>query len=336
MESWISFRRSLSLGLVAWIPGRRTVACAGVLAGFLVTCELAGRVLGLHTPVLYKTTAYGYRVQPQQDIRRFGNRIYYDVYGLRSEGISVLPAPGVLRVLCLGDSITNGGAITDQDDTYPAQLQRLMTAGGRRVEVVNASAPGWAVANESGWLRENGTFGAHVVVLTIGTTDLFQEEALADIVDRHPSFPSQAPMLAIEELWLRYLMPRILRQSSTDPGAERLLRPAAQATAAAASAVSRVITIAADVRLHDAIPVVLFVEQPENVEPADAVTLKAKAGLSEALRTEQVAFASTREAVRESGGQDLFRDMLHPNTRGNGVLAQVAAGLLEDIPDTRK
>ncbi len=298
-----------------------------MLTAFLLVCEIAGRAAGLHTPVLYEATAYGYRVRPGQDIRRFGNRVHYDRFGLRSDSALPMPAADVLRVLCLGDSITNGGTLTDQSDTYPYLLQQQLRAGERKVEVLNASVPGWAVANESGWLRANGTFGAHVVLLTIGTSDLFQEKAGSEIVDHHPSFPSQAPALALEELWLRYVLPHLLRQSFADPGTEAL----PDASPAPADIVTQALSIAEFVRQQDAIPLVLYVERPGRLEPSDLHVAAAKALLFKALQQHRISYLNTRDSFEQAGGASLFRDGVHPNADGNRVLARTAARLLAPV-----
>jgi lysophospholipase L1-like esterase len=324
MEFWIPIRRSLSFGLV-WRPGRRTLALGGILMALLGTCEIVGRAFGLHTPVLYETTDYGYRVHPGQDLRRFGNRIHYDSFGLRSDGAAAEPPAGVLRVLCLGDSLTNGGAIMDQADTYPYVLQQRFIISEKKVEVLNASAPGWAIANEAGWLRANGTFGARILLLTIGTSDLFQDEARPDIVDRHPSFPSRSPPLALEEFWLRYVVPRLMRESFADPGAGEI----AGSPPEPGKAVAQVISIAEFARQNGAVPLVLFIERPGGLEPSDAQVQAAKSLLFDALKQHGISHSNTRDLIEQSGSTSLFRDGLHPNAAGNRVVAKAAFELLD-------
>src|SRR5262249_58482770 len=92
--------------------------------------EAVARAFGLHTPVLYERMTYGYRVRASQDIQRFGHRVFYNSYGLRSEPMTPSPAAGVTRILCLGDSITNGGTSTDQSETYPYLLERYLRDRG--------------------------------------------------------------------------------------------------------------------------------------------------------------------------------------------------------------
>ncbi len=324
MEYWISFRRLVFTGIANRFRAVCIAAWGGLLISVFAAGELAGRTLGLHTPILYQVTSYGYRVAPDQDIRRFGHRVFINHQGLRNEPIALLPAAGTLRILCIGDSITNGGAITDQDDTYPYQLQRLLGAGGRKVEVINASAPGWAIANEAGWLRENGVLGAQAVVLTIGTLDLFQEFAGPETVDGHPSFPSHAPGLALEDLVTHYLVPRILRRLVADPGT----RLSVQSVQGARENIGQLLDMAELAHRSGATPTVLFIEQPGKFELSDPYTASAKAMLFDALKQHQIVFANSRDPVERAGGAHLFRDGLHPNIEGNRIVARVAAGML--------
>ena len=320
MEYWISLRRALFARLATRIPGRRFAVWLGFVLALLLAGELAGRAIGLHTPVLYEATSYGYRVQPDQDLRRFGNRIFYNAYGMRSESVTLKPAPGVLRILCVGDSIANGGAVTDQADTFPYVLEKMLRARMPGTEVLNASAPGWAIANEAGWLNEYGTFGSRMVILTISTHDLFQERAGAEIVDRHPSFPGHAPHTALEDIVSHYLVPRLLHQNFMDPGTGI----SSGSSALVLSAVSQVLAAAATAEAHGAKLFLLFVEQPAPLELANPATAAAKIFLFDTLRANHIGFANTREAASLAGGAALFRDGLHPNFLGNRVLAEVA------------
>lgn len=59
----------------------------------------------------------------------------------------------VSRILCIGDSITFGLGV-DQDETYPARLERLLNqqANGKRYEVVNAGISGFNANDEANFL----------------------------------------------------------------------------------------------------------------------------------------------------------------------------------------
>ncbi|RJO63472.1 MAG: SGNH/GDSL hydrolase family protein [Myxococcales bacterium] len=59
---------------------------------------------------------------------------------------------GVVRILCLGDSLTYGAGV-QYSETLPAQLERLLNRGlwDRHIEVVNGGVSGYALYD--GWLR---------------------------------------------------------------------------------------------------------------------------------------------------------------------------------------
>ena len=298
-------------------------ALAALLAG-----ELALRALGLHRPVLYEPTAYGYRAAPNQDLFRLGNHIEYNSYGMRSSPVAARPAMGVVRVLCLGDSVTNGGAITDQQLTYPAQLERLLREHLGAAEVLNASAPGWATDNERGWLRENGAFGSAVVVLTISTHDLFQPMVPSEIVGHHPAYPRTPPLFAWENLLTHYLWPWLTEQVGVeDPGAGAFV-PSLEA---AARSVGNILAMARRSRADGARFLVMFLDQA-GPEESDNLTMAAKRMLFAALRDSGIPLASLRDASERYGRGALFRDNVHPSTFGNRVIAEVLDEKLRTQP----
>lgn len=298
--------------------GRLTVVLA-VVGVCLLVVEGASRALGLHRPVLYEVTAYGYRVQPGQDLVRFGNRVFYNRQGLRSETIADRPAPVVARILCLGDSITNGGTSTAQHDTYPYMLERQLRAHGLKAEVLNASAGGWAIENEEGWLRANTAMGASIVILEVASHDLFQPAAAGAIVGRHPSFPDRPPALASEQLWVRYLLPRLSTVRTEDPGVTLTGRAWADVQRVLAS-IGR---IEAMVREGGGRLMILRVRQPSTFERPDALSQRADDALAAWVAGRDVPIADPSPLVEARGGAAVFRDGLHPNPAGNAVLAEV-------------
>jgi lysophospholipase L1-like esterase len=271
----------------------------------------------LHTPVIYEKTTYGYRVVPNQDLRRFGNRSFYNEQGLRSEPMRPEVAPGALRVLCLGDSVTNGGAITDQAATFPYQLQALLRTHFNAVEVLNASAPGWALANELGWLRENGIFHSSLVVLTISTHDLFQEMAPSSTVGTHPSFPDKRPVLALQDAVHHYVLPRLsYAAEAADPGVAAV----EASDARAAWNRDELYAIESLVRQQGGKLIVLLLEQTGENAP-DTATAAAKKQLFAALAAQGVPALTLDAEISQIGRGALYRDDVHPNPIGNQVIA---------------
>lgn len=291
-----------------------------IAVGLLAAVEVGARLCGLGQPVLYEKTDYGYRVVPGQQLRRFGHRVAYNDFGMRSEAAAPLPAPGMLRILCIGDSITFGSTSTDQELTYPYQLQAMLgQQGGNHYEVLNISAGGWAMENEEAWLAQHGLYGSHAVLLQVATHDIFQEKAGGEIVGQHPSFPASRPLFALQELATRYVLPRL-----RDPGEILYHHDHADVERTMAS----LERIAQLVRGQGAELFVLFVEQPRGYEPDDELTRYGKARLREKTQALGVPLILTAEAIDEAGGQRAFFDGLHPNELGNRVLAQQAAAAL--------
>lgn len=303
------------------------VAAATVLLIAVVGAELFCRSRGLHAPLLYERTAYGYRVKPGQQLRRFGNRLAYNRFGMRSDDIDDVPQPGVVRILCIGDSVTYGGAQTDQADTYPERLGEALRATGVRAEVLNVSAGGWAPANAAGWLREHGVFGSAWVVIQLGTHDLFQRAASGDSLGVHPQFPDRPPRLGLEELVVRYLLPRVRARLGRGAAAEATdpVPIDADAEAVLEDIVGMIDRIVAE----GARPLVMLTEQMPEAEPADPVTLRAKARLAHLLEARDVPLYRPAHDMRAAGADRLFRDAVHPNAAGNHVIARGLARTLE-------
>lgn len=79
-----------------------------------------------------------------------------------------------LRIAALGGSSTFGTAVL-ADDSYPAQLQRLLSESGVRVKVLNGGVPGWRLVHHMAryvfQIREILRPG-DVVLLNIGANDI--------------------------------------------------------------------------------------------------------------------------------------------------------------------
>ncbi len=192
---------------------RNVLIIAGLLVILLVVVEVALRVFfGLASPPLVYTSAkFGYAFRPNQTLKRFRHPISYNEQGLRSEPLRPLTG-GAFRILCVGGSVTNGGALVNQADTYPYQLEKILSAKGDKVQVLNASAVGWTLTNEYGFLEDKGIFGARVVILEVGTRMLYPGPAATFTVGADPNLPEDNPPLAIVEAVDRYLLPRLLRK----------------------------------------------------------------------------------------------------------------------------
>ena len=298
---------------------RRALLVTGLAAvGALVGLELFLRArFGLGDPPLYMADAEcGYRTVPSRSYRRFGNVFTVNSTSQRGSREPGEKPSGVRRVLCVGDSIDNGGVAMGDAQTLPAVLEGELNKKGKW-EVLNASQGGWALGNELGYLREFGTFKADFVVLEVAANDLYQPFSSAEIL-KNPSYPTKAPPLAIVELFGRYLLPRLgIGVAPPDPGAElKGHQP---------ESLRRNVAILAEeialVRRQGGVPIVWYVQESpkrraKNVEPDRAAYAALVARLG---KLDVPLFDFTREA--DANGDALFRDGIHPKPEGNRFFA---------------
>lgn len=144
--------------------------------------------------------ACGYRFKPTQTVSRFGNRVSYDANSVRG-GCDDLPSRTTWKTLVVGDSVLNGGSLTDDRDTATAVLNGLSyECDGRFLQFMNLSAGSWAPPQQLGYLKAYGTLDADAIVLVLSSHD-----ALGPAKGSKVPFPSEKPWTATEEVVLRYL-----------------------------------------------------------------------------------------------------------------------------------
>ncbi|NDJ18723.1 SGNH/GDSL hydrolase family protein [Myxacorys almedinensis] len=202
----------------------------------ILSAELILRfVVGLGTPPLWQADEEtGYQFQPNQEVYRFGKRIKFNQYSQRSDEI-VLPKPSdTLRIMMLGDSVLNGGVFSDQQQTitelFKVRLAQTESKAESKVDVLNAAAGGWGIGNAVRYLQKFGTFESDVVIFQIGTSDLTQPMSQGKHIGQSPSFPDRTPSCAIEEAWVRYIVPRWQRLKkaavvASEPASETSFKP---------------------------------------------------------------------------------------------------------------
>lgn len=110
--------------------------------------------------------------------REFSVEWKSNAQGVRGERDFGPKAPGVTRILCVGDSFTACDQVP-YAQTWPAVLEaelskRLTEAQSeRKVEVVNCGFPGFSTANEAAWIAKfAGAFEPDVVLVATTPNDL--------------------------------------------------------------------------------------------------------------------------------------------------------------------
>jgi hypothetical protein len=109
--------------------------------------ELIARfVLGLGDPPLsVDHPTIEYLFAPSAEHRRFGNEFRTNRYHARSDEFPQTRVSNEVRVLVLGDSVPNGGNLTDQSELATELLKdKLAEALNLEVFVGNASAGSWS------------------------------------------------------------------------------------------------------------------------------------------------------------------------------------------------
>ncbi|KPK65948.1 MAG: hypothetical protein AMK73_01505 [Planctomycetes bacterium SM23_32] len=302
-----------------------TVCIAALAIGEL----LLRVVLGLgNPPLMVKHPEIGYMFKANQHLMRFGNRIVYNQFHQRSDPASATPPQGTWRVLMIGDSVTNGGALTDQDDTISEQLERLLTDDGP-VEVLAASAGSWSVGNEAAYIAEFGLLGSRTLIWQISSDDLVHSKSLGEGVGKSPSVPTERPLLAWQEMLSRYALPLVRSILTSQPSA----RPSAGQPASDLEAFDECLKYFAEamhlVQQSGARCVVLL--DPDRVELAEGPRYPL-------LRAQFTAFAQQHGALvvdlLDSWGPDeavFYRGRVHLTPQGNRAVARRLADALHEL-----
>ncbi len=275
---------------------------------------------GLGTPVLYDLDpAIEYVQRPNQDLWRFGQHVLVNEYGMRSRSFPAHRTdPRELRVLVIGDSVVNGGVLTDHAKLATTLAEsRLAAELGRPVIVGNISAGSWGPPNQLAYLERFGLFDADIVVLVLSSHDA------GDVPGSQPPDPSQIPTerpwCAISELVTRYLPSRLPGSSTPPPtpgSQDRLDNPAG--VAASMEALRAIVGKARATKAD--IVIVQHWELPEIEanEPRAGHDLIARA--SDEVNAPRVELGPI---FRSSGAAACFRDHIHLSDVGQASLAGV-------------
>jgi len=115
-------------------------------------------------------------------------------------------------ILGFGDSVINGGNLTDQDSLATTKLSNAFTnIFSTPVQVLNISAGSWGPDNCAAYLNKYGDFGTKLILLIVSSHDAHDNMTFAKIVGT-PDFPDHQYRLALVELFDRYLLPRIIKK----------------------------------------------------------------------------------------------------------------------------
>jgi hypothetical protein len=138
--------------------GRLLSLCILLLLITGVSLELICRYwLGLGDPPLtIRDSKIEYMFAPDSCYVRFGNRVCYNHWSMRS------PSSDKFDLLVLGDSVVNGGSLSDQD-----HIATEMIAKHYHLQVGNVSAGSWGPPNLLAYVNRFGWFQAPIACQTL-------------------------------------------------------------------------------------------------------------------------------------------------------------------------
>ena len=307
-----------------------------VTIAFIIGGELLARYyLGLGTPPLsISHPRIEYMYKPNQDVYRFGNRFIVNQWGMRSNPFPVKKDNEEYRVIIFGDSVINGGNLTDHYSLATTILEdKLEKNRNKNVTVGNISAGSWGPGNWLAYAQEYGFFNADTIVLVISSHDLVDNPTFKPLNEK--THPTQKPILALFEGVTRYL-PRYLpsgdSQTVNQNNNETFSFPIVKEKVSPQGLED----LRAFLKLAKSTTNNVYVFQ--HWEKGEIEKGKADQGnqtIQEVCEQMQIPTISLEPFLRNSiqAGLDPYRDNIHPNSVGQQVIAEA---LYENIPHQKQ
>ncbi len=116
----------------------------------------------------------GFEMVPGQRAYTFAQPVTVNAYGCRGAEIKLAGDPARTRILCLGDSITYGVGVAD-DEVYPRLMEIYFKDADHdtALEVINAAVQRYFTYQEMDWLRQKGLqLKPDIVILGVYANDL--------------------------------------------------------------------------------------------------------------------------------------------------------------------
>jgi hypothetical protein len=316
MVFWVEHKMRYAPRKRWWIA-----AALSMMIGVLLGGELVARFgLGLGDPPLndaYPDIEYAFR---PGTYRRFGNTIRINSHHMRSgEFPARKTVANEFRVMLMGDSVVNGGVLSDQTDLASEVLgNELSSRLGPPVVVGNISAGSWGPGNLLAYARRFGLFDADVVVIVLNSGDAGDNPTGEPVVGVHPGFPDRRPWSAVGEGLTRYVLPRLMpaRPPATEPAPDGLdIDPVARSMHDLEALCDMVVASNAQV---------IVAHFPHREELAGAM-LPGHAAIAELVQSRGLRLVELAPplAAAMAEGNDPYRpsDSIHPNALGQKILA---------------
>jgi len=181
----------------------------------LLIGELTARfLLGLGDPPLsIGDGKIDYLFAPSQKCHRFGNYIVYNEFSMRCH-FSLKGTNPRQRIFVVGDSVVNGGVLTDHKDLATTILQNKLDFTHADIQVLNVSAGSWGPGNYAMYFNKYSELvrSNDVVIVEVNSHDLWEDDPVKTAganVGKDIALPVKKPCSALMECVNRYLIPRV-------------------------------------------------------------------------------------------------------------------------------
>ena len=196
---------------------KRLILFAFIVMSVVVAELVARYALGLGDPPLtVADSEIDYIFAPNQNCNRFGNRIVYNDASMRCDFNVLMGGGNLSRIFVIGDSVVNGGVLTDHKDLATTMLQEKFDQSRKIIQVCNVSAGSWGPGNYAAYLRKHkGLVGANdIVVVEVNSHDLWEDDPKkmgGKMVGADNFLIARKPWCALWEGLDRYFIPRVRR-----------------------------------------------------------------------------------------------------------------------------
>lgn len=188
----------------------------------LVAVEIALRQFwGFHDMVLFQDDkTLEYIARPDQERKRFGNKVHYNSLSMRS---APLRQTDRCVVMGFGDSVLNGGTLIDQDSIVTTRVEEQLNDTYNGFRFLNVSAGSWGPDNCAAYLERNGALNAQMIILMVSSHDAHDNMTFEKVVGVDSSYPEAQYSLAMVEVVDKYALPRLKRMIRSEHVEENLM-----------------------------------------------------------------------------------------------------------------
>jgi len=148
-----------------------------------------------------------HRMTPNQSAYTHSFPVHTNSYGLRDREFSLHPASNTVRILCIGDSLTFGAGVKNEE-TYPTQLENLLNADqSTSFEVINAGVSAYDTWQEVEYLQRDGfRFRPDLVVVGVYANDIVpRPEKIPHVIDGSGSPRRTGVAKFLSDKWIHLL-----------------------------------------------------------------------------------------------------------------------------------